>query len=64
MDYMRTVPIKAERGSANGRALLEGKIVHIPDVQAALDKLGKEAHAALTCSLCVGLPFSPLLSRY
>ena len=32
MDYIRTVPIRAERGSASGRALLEGGMVHIPDV--------------------------------
>ena len=28
------IPVKPERGSAIGRALLEGKVVHIPDVQA------------------------------
>jgi two-component system, NtrC family, sensor kinase len=33
MHYARTVPIKPERGSAQGRALLEGKVVHIPDVK-------------------------------
>ena len=32
MDYIRTVPIRAERGSASGRALLKGGMVHIPDV--------------------------------
>jgi two-component system, NtrC family, sensor kinase len=32
IEYTRTVPIAPERGSAIGRALLEGKIVHIPDV--------------------------------
>ena len=34
MDYIRTIPIKAERGSAAGRALLDGGVVHIPDVKA------------------------------
>jgi two-component system, NtrC family, sensor kinase len=34
MDYVKDIPIKAERGSASGRALLEGRVVHIPDVQA------------------------------
>src|SRR5262249_33618450 len=34
MDYVRDVPIKAERGSAFGRALLEGRVIHIPDVNA------------------------------
>jgi GAF domain-containing protein/anti-sigma regulatory factor (Ser/Thr protein kinase) len=34
MDYVKSTPIKAERGSAAGRALLEGRIVHIADVKA------------------------------
>ena len=34
MDYVRGIPIKPERGSVNGRVLLEGKVVHIPDVRA------------------------------
>jgi len=32
MDYVRSIPIKPERGSLNGRVLLEGSVVHIPDV--------------------------------
>jgi two-component system, NtrC family, sensor kinase len=31
-EYVRTLPVIPERGTAVGRALLEGKIVHIPDV--------------------------------
>jgi len=34
MDYIRSVPIKAERGTASGRALVEGRVVHITDVKA------------------------------
>jgi two-component system, NtrC family, sensor kinase len=34
VNYIRTVPVVPERGSAGGRALLEGIVVHIPDVQA------------------------------
>ena len=34
LDYIRSTPIKAERGSAAGRALVEGSVVHIPDVKA------------------------------
>jgi GAF domain-containing protein len=34
MDYMKNIPIKAERGSASGRALVEGRVVHIVDVRA------------------------------
>src|SRR5262249_55787164 len=32
IDYVKDIPIKAERGSSFGRALLEGQVVHIPDV--------------------------------
>jgi GAF domain-containing protein len=34
MDYVKDIPIEAERGSAAGRALLEGRVVHIADVTA------------------------------
>src|SRR5262249_45517442 len=34
VDYMKDIPIKAERGSASGRALVEGQVVHIADVRA------------------------------
>ena len=34
MDYVRNVPVVPDRGSATARALLEGVVVHIPDVQA------------------------------
>jgi signal transduction histidine kinase len=34
MDYVKDIPVKADRGSASGRALLEGRPVHIPDVKA------------------------------
>jgi GAF domain-containing protein/anti-sigma regulatory factor (Ser/Thr protein kinase) len=33
IEYMRTIPIKLERGSAAGRALLEGRVIHIHDVK-------------------------------
>jgi GAF domain-containing protein len=34
MSYIKNIPIKAERGSAAGRALLEGRMIHITDVKA------------------------------
>src|SRR5262249_21712409 len=34
MDYIKDIPIEAERGSAAGRALLDGRMVHIADVTA------------------------------
>jgi signal transduction histidine kinase/HAMP domain-containing protein len=33
-ELVRDLPVKPERGTATGRALLEGKLVHIPDVKA------------------------------
>ena len=33
-EYVKDIPIEAERGSAFGRALLDGGVVHIPDVKA------------------------------
>jgi signal transduction histidine kinase/putative methionine-R-sulfoxide reductase with GAF domain len=33
MDYVRNIPVEPERGTILGRALLDGKVVHSPDVQ-------------------------------
>ena len=33
-DYIRETPVQLDRSSVAGRALVEGRIVHIPDVQA------------------------------
>ena len=43
MDYVQDIPIKAESGSASGRALLEGRVVHIPDVKADPEYTWSEA---------------------
>ncbi len=37
LDYVRNIPIQPERGSGFGRALLEGRAVHIRDVKADPD---------------------------
>ena len=37
MDYARDIPITLERGTSFGRSLLEGRVVHIPDVKADPD---------------------------
>jgi signal transduction histidine kinase len=34
IEYARTIPVVPEAGSVHGRALLERRIIHIPDVQA------------------------------
>ena len=33
MDHVRDTPVEPERGTASGRALLEGRPIHIPDIQ-------------------------------
>jgi signal transduction histidine kinase len=43
MDYVRTVPVVAEHSTASGRALLEGAVIHIPDVAADPDYSFSEA---------------------
>src|SRR5262245_39074341 len=43
MDYIGDLPVEPERGTAHGRALLEGQIIHIPDVLADPDYTWAEA---------------------
>jgi two-component system, NtrC family, sensor kinase len=33
MDYVKDIPIAPDRGTASGRALLEGRVIHIADVK-------------------------------
>jgi PAS domain S-box-containing protein len=40
---VRNLPVRPERGTATGRALLEGRVVHIPDVRADPDYTFAEA---------------------
>ena len=40
LEYMKNRQLKPERGTATGRAALDGKIVHIPDVLKILSTLG------------------------
>ena len=42
MEYARHDPVALDRGNAAGRALLEGKIVHIADVQSDLEYTWRE----------------------
>jgi signal transduction histidine kinase/putative methionine-R-sulfoxide reductase with GAF domain len=32
MDYVKDIPVKAERATITGRTLLDGKVIHVPDV--------------------------------
>ena len=42
LEYARTIPVAADRGSAIGRALLEGTAIHIPDALADPEYTFKE----------------------
>ena len=56
MDYIRSIPISPDRGSASGRALLEGRVVHIPDVKADPDYTFVEAQRLGDYRTILGVP--------
>jgi GAF domain-containing protein len=56
MDHVRDIPVAPDRGSATGRALLEGVAVHIPDVQTDPDYHFDEALRLGNCRTLLGVP--------
>jgi two-component system, NtrC family, sensor kinase len=56
IDYVRTVPIEPERGSVIGRALLEGRVIHIPDVEADPEYTFTEAQRLGGFRTMIGVP--------
>jgi signal transduction histidine kinase/DNA-binding response OmpR family regulator/uncharacterized protein YigA (DUF484 family) len=56
MDYVRDVPVEPDRGTVPGRALLEGKILHIPDVLADTDYTWPQAQRLGGFRSIVGVP--------
>ena len=56
VDYARTLPVEPERGSVTGRALLEGRVIHIPDVQADPDYTWSEARRLGGFRTILGVP--------
>jgi two-component system, NtrC family, sensor kinase len=56
MDYVRNVPVVPDRGSATARALLEGVVVHIPDVRADPDYTFNEAQRLGDFRTIIGVP--------
>jgi signal transduction histidine kinase len=56
MDYVRSIPIEPERGSAFGRALLEGRVIHIPDVLADPEYTFVEAQKFGDYRTVIGVP--------
>jgi signal transduction histidine kinase/CheY-like chemotaxis protein len=56
VDYVRTVPIRPERGSINGRTLQEGRIIHIHDVAADPEYTFGEAQRLGVFRTALGVP--------
>src|SRR5262245_37059684 len=55
-EYARTLPIEPGRGTAAGRAFLEGKIIHIRDVQADPEYTWTEAQRFGGFRTVLGVP--------
>src|SRR5262249_29675209 len=56
MNFVRTVPVVPERGTVHGRALLDGKIIHISDVLADPDYTWAEAQRLGGFRTILGVP--------
>src|SRR5262245_56803548 len=56
IDYVRTIPVKPERGTATGVALLEGRTVHVPDVRVPRDHIWAEAQRLGGFRTVLGVP--------
>jgi signal transduction histidine kinase len=56
MDRVKSIPIKPERGNVSGRALLEGRTVHIPDVLADPEYTFSEAQELGGVRTGLGVP--------
>jgi two-component system NtrC family sensor kinase len=56
MDLVKSIPVTPDRGSATGRALLEGTIVHIPDVTADPDYTFTEGQRIGDFRTILGVP--------
>jgi signal transduction histidine kinase/uncharacterized protein (UPF0335 family) len=56
MEYVKGVSVEPERGSVTGRALLDGKVIHIPDVQADPEYTFVEAQRLGDFRTILGVP--------
>ena len=56
IEMVRDVPVKPERGSMNGRTLLEGQVVHVPDVLADPEYIFVEAQRLGRYRTLLGVP--------
>jgi class 3 adenylate cyclase len=56
IEYVRTLPVKPERGTVAGRVLLEGRTVHVPDVRVARDQTWAKAQKLADFRTMLGVP--------
>jgi two-component system NtrC family sensor kinase len=56
MNHVRDIPVTPDRGSVTGRALLEGAVVHVPDVQTDPDYRFDEALRLGNYRTLLGVP--------
>src|SRR5204863_397773 len=56
MEELRKIPVVPDRGSAQGRALLEGKVVHITDVETDTEYTFEEAKRFGGLRTVLGVP--------
>ncbi|MGC2589735.1 MAG: GAF domain-containing protein, partial [Pseudolabrys sp.] len=56
MDHVRDIPLELQRGTIHGRALLDGKIIHIPDVVADPDYAWEQAQRLGGFRTILGVP--------
>ena len=54
--FIQNLPVEPGRGSATGRALLEGKVIHIPDVQTDVEYRWVEAQRLGRYHTILGVP--------
>jgi two-component system, NtrC family, sensor kinase len=55
-EYVKDLPVEMGRDTVTGRALLEGRVIHIPDVEADPDYTWKEAQRLGAFRTILGVP--------
>jgi GAF domain-containing protein len=56
LEYVRTIPVKPERGTVTGLALLKRRIIHVPDVRLAEDDTWAKAQRLGRFRTILGVP--------
>src|SRR5262249_21034360 len=56
IEYVRTLPVKPQRGTVTGLALLEGRTVHVPDVRIPRDHTWAKAQTLGGFRTMLGVP--------